>query len=193
MKDNIGKRLGNIFYSFVIYSVLFGILFGVGKCTYDSIWGEEEHEIIPQLTEEERAIKEAEMCRKMYVEVLIDDYRYVVLRAEFMYEELTREQHIFEHRDTASYTLEDYIIWCCGEESMTEDGVDAWVFDVSDAKAMIKRIRDITTEEGSASKDILRHLNDRGIQVTEEERGKIESLDVEYEEEHGKLVEMLKK
>lgn len=76
---------------------------------------------------------------------------------------------------------------------MTEDGVDAWVFDVSDAKAMVKRIRDITTEEGSASKDILRHLNDRGIQVTEEEREKIESLDVEYEEEHGKLVEMLKK
>lgn len=76
---------------------------------------------------------------------------------------------------------------------MDEYGVDAWVFDVSDAKAMVKRIRDITTEEGSASKDILRHLNDRGIQVTEEERGEIESLDVEYEEEHGKLVEMLKK
>lgn len=157
------------------------------------IWGEEEHEIIPQLTEEEKAIKEAEMCRAMYVEVLIDDYKYVALRAEFMYEELTREQHIFEHRDAVTYTLEDYIIWCCGEESMDEYGVDAWVFDVSDAKAMVKRIRDITTEEGSASKDILRHLNDRGIQVTEEERGEIESLDVEYEEEHGKLVEMLKK
>lgn len=193
MKDNIGKRLGNIFYSLVIFGVLFGILFGVGKCTYDSIWGEEEHAITPQLTEEERAIKEAEMCREIYIEVLIDDYKYVVLRAEFMYERLTRKQFIFEHRDTVSYTLEDYIIWCCGQESMTEDGVDAWVCDVSDAKAMVKRIREITTEEGSASKDILRHLNDRGIQVTEEERGKIESLDVEYEEEHGKLVEMLKK
>jgi hypothetical protein len=76
---------------------------------------------------------------------------------------------------------------------MSEDGVDARVFDVSDAKAMVKRIRDITTEEGSASNDILRHLNDRGIQVTEEERGEIESLDVKYEEEHGKLLEMLKK
>lgn len=160
------------------------------------IWGEEEHEIIPQLTEEEKAIKEAEWNREMYVEVLIDDYEYVVWEAAFMYEELTRKQDILEYRDTASYTsytLEDYIIWCCGEESMTEDGVDAWVFDVSDAKAMVKRIRDITTEEGSASKDILRYLNDRGIQVTEEEREKIESLDVEYEEEHGKLVEMLKK
>jgi hypothetical protein len=39
----------------------------------------------------------------------------------------------------------------------------------------------------------LRHLNDRGIPVTEEERGEIESLDVKYEEEHGKLLEMLKK
>ena len=158
------------------------------------IWGEEEHEIVtPQLTEEEKAIKEAEMCRERYVEVLIDDYKYVARKAEHMYKELAYEQYIFEHRDTTSYTLDDYIIWCCGEESMSEDGVDVWVFDVSDAKAMIKRIRDITTEEGSASKDILRHLNDRGIQVTEEERGKIESLDVEYEEEHGKLVEMLKK
>lgn len=114
-----------------------------------------------------------------------------------MYRELIREQHIFmyrnKYRDTASYTLDEYIIWCCGEESMTEDGVDAWVCDVSDAKAMVKRIRDITTEEGSASKDILRHLNDRGIQVTDEERVEIESLDVEYEYEHGKLVEMLKK
>lgn len=152
------------------------------------IFGEEKEIIKPQMTEEESAQRSAEINRKIYVDILIGDYEYIVSCKTFMdiYDGIDFN---IPYRERAPYTFEEFILWCCAEDSVTED--DGWVCEIGEAKGMIERIKRMYEHGESISEGIYNHLREMGIEMTDEEEKRVKELEDKYKAEHEKLINLL--
>lgn len=152
------------------------------------IWGEEKEIKKPQMTEEERAQMYAEINRKECVDILISDYEYIVSCKTLM-DVFDGIDYNTPYREKAPYTFEEFILWCCAEESVAGD--DGWAWDIGEAKGMIERIKRMYKHGESISEGIYNHLKEIGIEMTDEEKQRVKELEDKYKEEHDNLINLL--